>query len=33
LRFGLPGDVAAWQRLERALSELSINSMRKVVEC
>lgn len=33
LRFGLPGDETAWQRLEEALTELAIAPKRKVVEC
>lgn len=33
LRFGLPGDEVAWQRLEQALSGLHMNLARKVAEC
>lgn len=33
LRFGLPGDEAAWQRLEQALSSLQHTSTRKAAEC
>lgn len=33
LRFGLPGDEAAWQRLEQALATLQIKPTRKVAEC
>lgn len=33
LRFGLPGDEAAWRRLEQALAALQIKPTRKVAEC
>ncbi len=33
LRFGLPGDETAWQRLEKALSQLPTTCLRKVTEC
>jgi L-threonine-O-3-phosphate decarboxylase len=33
LRFGLPGDEAAWRRLERALSALPVNATQKVAKC
>jgi hypothetical protein len=34
LRFGLPGDEAAWRRLELALTALPVNAtQKKVAKC